>query len=93
VNGALSDRPAVHGRSSAALQLEHAKKSYLTFSSKLAPAWKEQTTLKKMNTLKVLQQEKEDAERRRLVCSLSLFLSLISLSSLVLSLDRNHYII
>jgi hypothetical protein len=72
VNGALNDRPAIRGRSSAALQLEQAKKSYLSFSSKLSPAWKEQSTLKKINTLKTLQHEKDDAEKRRLVCLLAL---------------------
>jgi hypothetical protein len=69
VNGALRSRAAVQGRSSAAVQLEHAKKAYLSFSSKLYPTWKEQSTFKKMNTLKTLQQEKEEAEKRRLVSS------------------------
>lgn len=67
VNGALHDRPVTKGRSSAAIQLEHAKKSLQNYSSKLYPAWKEQSTLKRLNTLKALQQEKDEAERRRLV--------------------------
>ena len=57
----------MQGKSRAAIQLEHAKKSYLSFSSKLYPTWKEQTTINKLNLLNKLQAEKEEAEKRRLV--------------------------
>ena len=86
VNGALKTRPVVQGRSPAAVQLEHAKQSYLSFSSKLYPTWKEQSTFKKINTLKNLQQEKEEAEKRRLVSHL-LSLSLDHILEIAVSLE------
>lgn len=86
VNGALRDRPAVQGRSSAAIQLEQTKKSYLSFSNKLYPAWKEQVTLKKLDTLKSLQREKDEAEKRRLV-RFQIISYLFNLNEF-----RNHYI-
>mmetsp|Transcript_14403 Transcript_14403/g.21600 ORF Transcript_14403/g.21600 Transcript_14403/m.21600 type:complete len:785 (+) Transcript_14403:74-2428(+) len=63
--GSMANRSkrAVSSRSSS--QLEHAKKSYLSFTEKLRPYWREQQTIQQMGILKQLQREKESAETRR----------------------------